>query len=104
MDHADIRGKRLFASRKGVRALNAMRAAIDDVQPSPTYSDYSAAATELSGANTLLRASTPLYEQSRRDAFGRLAARDARMVDTGPARLGVELVNRYQAAKRAPLI
>ena len=59
MDHADIRGKRLFAPRRGVHALNAMRAAIDDVQPSPTYSDHSAAATELSGANSLLRASTP---------------------------------------------
>ena len=152
--------KRLFAPRKGVHALNAMMAAIGDVQPSPTYSDYSAAATELmkrhrkrslvvlitnfrdedvselapslrllrsrhlvllaslrekvvrdiidttelSGANSLLVASAHLYEQSRRDAFRRLAARDALMVDTEPARLGVELVNRYQAAKRAGLI
>jgi uncharacterized protein (DUF58 family) len=152
--------KRLFAPRKGVHALNAMMAAIGDVQPSPTYSDYTAAATELmkrqhkrslvvlitnfrdedvselapslrllrsrhlvllaslrekvvrdivdttelSAANSLLVASAHLYEQSRRDAFRRLAARDTLMVDTEPARLGVELVNRYQAAKRAGLI
>ena len=152
--------KRLFAPRKGVHALNAMMAAIGDVQPSPTYSDYSAAATELmkrhrkrslvvlitnfrdedvaelapslrllrsrhlvllaslrekvvrdivdttelSGANSLLVASAHQYEQSRRDAFRRLAARDALMVDTEPARLGIELVNRYQGAKRAGLI
>lgn len=152
--------KRLFAPRKGVRALDAMMAAVGDVQPSLTYSDYSAAARELmqrqrkrslvvlitnfrdedvselapslrllrsrhlvmlaslrenvvrdivdrseiTPANSLLVASAHLYEQSRRDAFRRLAARDALMVDTEPARLGVELVNRYQAAKRAGLI
>jgi uncharacterized protein (DUF58 family) len=152
--------KRLFAPRKGVHALDAMMAAIGDVQPSLTYSDYSAAATELmqrhrkrslvvlitnfrdedvselapslrllrsrhlvmlaslrekvvreivdrsemTPANSLLVASAHLYEQSRRDAFRRLAARDALMVDTEPARLGVELVNRYQGAKRAGLI
>jgi uncharacterized protein (DUF58 family) len=49
-------------------------------------------------------ASAHLYEQSRRDAFNRLAAHDALMVDAEPQRLGVELVNRYQAAKGAGLI
>lgn len=49
-------------------------------------------------------ASAHLYEQSRRDAFRRLAARDALMVDAEPDRLGVELVNRYHAAKRAGVI
>jgi uncharacterized protein (DUF58 family) len=49
-------------------------------------------------------ASAHLYEQSRRDAFRRLAARDALMVDAEPAQLGVELVNRYHAAKRAGTI
>src|SRR5688572_10896696 len=48
--------------------------------------------------------SAHLYEQSRRDAFNRLAARDALMVDAEPARLGIELVNRYQAVKRAGMI
>jgi uncharacterized protein (DUF58 family) len=49
-------------------------------------------------------ASAHLYEQSRRDAFNRLAASDALMVDAEPERLGIELVNRYHAMKRAGLI
>ncbi len=46
-------------------------------------------------------ASAHLYEQSRRDAFARLAARDALMVDAPPERLAIELVNRYGAMKRS---
>jgi hypothetical protein len=49
-------------------------------------------------------ASAHLYEQARRDAFIRLAGRDATMVDAEPEKLGVELVNRYKAIKRAGLI
>ena len=49
-------------------------------------------------------ASAHVYEQSRRDAFNRLATRDALMVDAEPERLGIELVNRYHAVKRAGLI
>jgi uncharacterized protein (DUF58 family) len=49
-------------------------------------------------------ASAHLYEQARRDAFNRLAAHDALMVDAEPDRLGVELVNRYHAVKQAGLI
>ena len=49
-------------------------------------------------------ASAHLYEQARRDAFNRIAARDALMVDAEPQRLGIELVNRYHAVKRAGLI
>jgi uncharacterized protein (DUF58 family) len=49
-------------------------------------------------------ASAHMFEQSRRDAFNRLAAHDALMVDAEPHRLGIELVNRYQAAKGAGLI
>lgn len=48
--------------------------------------------------------SAHLYEQARRDAFNRIAARDTLMVDAEPARLGIELVNRYQAVKKAGLI
>lgn len=48
--------------------------------------------------------SAHLYAQARRDAFNRLAARDALMVDAEPQQLGVELVNHYRAAKRAGLI
>ncbi len=49
-------------------------------------------------------ASAHLYDQSRRDAFDRIAARDALMVDAEPQNLGIELVNRYQAVKKAGMI
>ena len=49
-------------------------------------------------------ASAHLYEQARRDAFNRLAARDRLMVDADPERLGIELVNRYHEMKRAGVI
>ncbi|HEU0199669.1 MAG TPA: DUF58 domain-containing protein [Burkholderiaceae bacterium] len=45
-----------------------------------------------------------LYEQARRDAFTRLAARDALLIDVEPEQLPVELVNRYHAVKRAGLL
>jgi len=149
-----------FPPRKGVKALNLLMGELYAVQPTPTHSDYIAAArnflahhnkrslvviitnfrdedsTELGSALRLLRtrhlvmlaslregiarelasqpltstdaaveiASAHLFEQSRRDAFNRLAAHDALMVDAEPERLGVELVNRYQAAKGAGLI
>jgi uncharacterized protein (DUF58 family) len=149
-----------FPPRKGVQALNLLMGELYAVQPTPTHSDYIAAArdflarhnkrslvviitnfrdedsTELGSALRLLRtrhlvllaslregiarelasqpltsteaavevASAHLFEQSRRDAFNRLAAHDALMVDAEPERLGVELVNRYQAAKGAGLI
>ncbi len=152
--------ERTVAPRKGVGALNLLMAKLYDVQPTPTHTDYVAAATrlltshrkralvvlvtnfrdedssELTLALRLLRsrhlvlvaslreqivtdlaaqplnrtdaplevASAHLYEQSRRDAFNRLAARDALMVDALPERLGVELVNRYHAVKTAGLI
>ena len=152
--------ERAFAPRKGTHALNALMGELYGVQPTPTHSDYVAAAqellrrqhkralvivitnfrdedsSELGHALRLLRsrhlvllaslrervvrelisqplgreraaievASAHLYEQSRRDAFARLAARDAMMVDAEPERLGVELVNRYHAIKRAGLI
>ena len=153
-------GARSFPPRKGVRALNLLMGELYAVQPTPTHSDYIAAArnflarhnkrslvviitnfrdedsSELGSALRLLRtrhlvllaslregitrelasqpltsteaaveiASAHLFEQSRRDAFNRLAAHDALMVDAEPERLGVELVNRYQAAKGAGLI
>ncbi len=152
--------ERAVAPRKGVGALNFLMGKLYDVQPTPTHTDYVAAATrllarhrkralvvivtnfrdedssELGHALRLLRsrhlvllaslsepvvtdlawqplnrpeaalevASAHLYEQSRRDAFNRLAARDALMVDAPPERLGVELVNRYHAVKMAGLI
>ena len=129
--------ERSFTPRKGAQALNALMGQLYDVQPTPTHSDYVAAARmllrrqhqraliivltnfrdedscELGHALRLLRprhlvllaslrerivgelirqplvsgdasidvASAHLYEQSRRDAFNRLATRDALMVD-----------------------
>jgi uncharacterized protein (DUF58 family) len=152
--------ERSFAPRKGTHALNALMSELYGLQPSPTHSDYGAAAqallrkhrkralvilitnfrdedsAELGHALRLLRSqhlvmvaslrerivqelmSQPLlsgeaaldvasahqYEQSRRDAFNRLAARDALMVDAEPAHLGIELVNRYHSVKRRGLI
>jgi uncharacterized protein (DUF58 family) len=58
----------------------------------------------VSGEAAIDVASAHLYEQSRRDAFNRLAKREALMVDAEPERLGVQLVNRYHAIKRAGLI
>jgi uncharacterized protein (DUF58 family) len=148
---------RSFAPRKGAHALNALMAELSNVEPTPTHSDYVAAAqdllrrqhkrslvvvitnfrdedsAELGHALRLLRsrhlvllaslrerivgelldqpltsgdaaveiASAHLYEQSRRDAFNRLATGDGTMVDAEPQRLGIELVNRYHAMKRA---
>ena len=60
--------------------------------------------TLTSGDAALDVGSAHLYEQSRRDAFNRLAARDALMVDAEPQRLGIELVNRYNAVKRAGML
>jgi uncharacterized protein (DUF58 family) len=153
-------GERLFAPRKGAHALTALMGELYGVQPTPSHSDYVAAAqsllrreakralvivitnfrdedgSELGLALKLLRsrhlvllasvrerivgeliaqplssgnaaleiASAHLYEQARRDAFRRLAARDALMVDAEPDRLGIELVNRYHAVKRAGMI
>ena len=55
-----------------------------------------ARAVEVAGAH--------LFAQARRDAFRRLAARDALLIDVEPERLAAELVNRYRAVKRAGLL
>jgi len=164
LKQGDAVGAMTFGSPAGderaFAPLNALMGELYGVQPTPTHSDYVAAAqellrkqpkralvivitnfrdedsTELGHALRLLRsrhlvllaslrervvreliaqplgrqraaieiASAHLYEQARRDAFARLAARDAMMVDAEPERLGIELVNRYHAIKRAGLI
>jgi uncharacterized protein (DUF58 family) len=152
--------ERWFPPRKGSSTLNALMGELFAAQPTPTHTDYIAAAqdllrrlrkralvivisnfrdedaSELGQALRLLRsrhlvltaslrerivrelmskapdsieatldiASAHLYEQSRRDAFNRIAARDALIVDAEPDRLGIELVNRYQAMKKAGMI
>ena len=149
--------QRSVPPRKGTRALNMLMSELHGIQPTPTHSDYLAAAqdvlrrqhkrsliiiitnfrdedgTELRHALRLLRtrhlvllaslrerivdelivqplvsadaavdvASAHLYEQSRRDAFNRLATSNGLMVDATPDQLGIALVNRYHALKRA---
>ena len=57
-----------------------------------------------SGHAALEVAGALLYQQTRHDAFKRLAARDALMIDVEPQRLAAELVNRYHAIKREALL
>ena len=155
--HAD---RRAFAPRKGRATLNALMAALHDIQPDATHSDYLLAARDLmqvhrkralivvltnfrdedaaelepalkllrsrhlvllaslreralrelaeqplsDGARAVEVAGAHLFTQARRDAFRRLAARDALLVDVEPERLAAELVNRYRAVKRAGLL
>ncbi len=145
---------------KGLVALNALVARLHDIEPSPSHTDYLAAARELmlrqprralvvvltnfrdedspelAAALKLMRtrhlvllaslrerrigelmaqpltstdavattATAHLFEQSRRDAFNRLAARDALQLDVEPQQLAAALVNRYHAVKRARLL
>jgi uncharacterized protein (DUF58 family) len=146
-----------FAPRKGRQTLNALMAELGDVEPTPTYSDYTRAAAdlmqrqrkrgllivitnfrdedagELAAALRLLRsrhmvilaslreqivatiAEQPLtephcaleaaaalkYAQSRTDVLRRLGVTGLLTIDCEPQRLGVELVTRYEALKRA---
>ena len=85
---------RLLRSRHLVLLASLRERIVRDLMMQPVTS--SQAALEVGSAH--------LYAQARRDAFNRLAARDALMVDAEPQQLGVELVNRYHAAKRAGLI
>jgi len=85
---------RLLRSRHLVLLASLREQVVDELIAQPL----------VSGDVALDVASAHLYEQSRRDAFIRLSARDALMVDAAPARLGIELVNRYHSVKRAGLI
>jgi uncharacterized protein (DUF58 family) len=85
---------RLLRSRHLVLLASLRERIVGEMASQPLVSGN--AAIEIAGAH--------LYEQSTRDAFTRLAARDALMVSTEPARLGIELVNRYHALKRAGTI
>ncbi|MGH8294686.1 MAG: DUF58 domain-containing protein [Steroidobacteraceae bacterium] len=85
---------RLLRSRHLVLLASLRERIVRDLMMQPVTSAQ--AALEVGSAH--------LYAQARQDAFNRLAARDALMVDAEPQQLGVELVNRYRAAKRAGLI
>jgi len=151
---------RHIAPRKGRATLQALTAALHDVQPQAEHADLQAAATRLmrqqqrralvvvltnfrdedaeetAPALALLRTrhlvllaslreqalglaiAQPLadataarriaaahgLDQARRDAFARLSARNALMVDSEPQALPAALVNRYHAVKRSGLL
>jgi uncharacterized protein (DUF58 family) len=61
-------------------------------------------AQPLSAATATDIASAQLHAQARDDAFARLGGRHELLVDAEPSRLGIELVNRYHAAKRSGML
>jgi uncharacterized protein (DUF58 family) len=85
---------RLLRSRHLVLTASLRESAVRELAAQPLRTPES----------TIEVASAHMYEQARRDAFNRIAARDALMVDAEPQWLGIELVNRYQAVKKAGLI
>jgi uncharacterized protein (DUF58 family) len=85
---------KLLRSRHLVLLASLREQVVGELMSQPL--DSGEAAVEVGSAH--------LYEQARRDAFNRLASRDALMVDAAPQTLGIQLVNRYNAVKRAGLI
>ena len=82
---------RLLRSRHLVLVASLRERIVGELMMQPIRSEVSA--VEI--------ASAQLYEQARRDAFNRLADRDGLLVDAEPDQLGIALVNRYHAVKRA---
>lgn len=82
---------KLLRSRHLVLVASVRERIVRELMMQPIVNDQSAVEV----------ASAQLYEQSRRDAFNRLADRDALLVDAEPDQLGITLVNRYHAVKRA---
>jgi uncharacterized protein (DUF58 family) len=82
---------RLLRSRHLVLVASLRERVVAELMASPL--DFADAAVDVASAH--------LYEQNRRDAFNRLSARDGLMVDAEPEQLGIALVNRYHAMKRA---
>lgn len=94
-DSAELSGAlRLLRSRHLVMLASLRERVVQDLMEQPLGTTDAAVAV----------ASAHVYEQARRDAFGRLAARDALMIDAAPERLAIDLVNRYHHVKRLGLI
>jgi len=94
-DSAELRqALRLLRSRHLVLLASLRETVVDAMIDAPLTDDD--AVVDVASAH--------LYEQSRRDAFTRLAARNGMMIDARPERLGIDLVNRYHAMKRGGLI
>lgn len=87
---------RLLRSRHLVLAASLRERVVRELIEQPLGRSDALRTFDIAGAH--------LYEQSRRDAFVRLAARDALLIDVEPSELPVELVNRYHAVKRAGLL
>ena len=87
---------RLLRSRHLVIAASLRERVVRELMEQALGRTDAQCAFEVAGAH--------LYEQSRRDAFVRLAARDALLIDVEPAELPVALVNRYHAVKRSGLL
>jgi uncharacterized protein (DUF58 family) len=82
---------KLLRSRHLVLVASVRERIVGELTMQPIVNDQSAVEV----------ASAHLYEQARRDAFNKLADRDALLVDAEPDQLGIALVNRYHAVKRA---
>jgi uncharacterized protein (DUF58 family) len=82
---------KLLRSRHLVLVASLRERIVGELINQPLVSHESA--VEIAGAQ--------LYEQGRRDAFNRLADRDGLLVDAEADQLGIALVNRYHAVKRA---
>jgi uncharacterized protein (DUF58 family) len=85
---------KLLRSRHLVLLASLRERVLREITEQPLKASHHA--VEVAGAH--------LFAQARRDAFRRLAERDALMVDAEPERLAVELVNRYRTVKRAGLL
>jgi uncharacterized protein (DUF58 family) len=85
---------KLLRTRHLVLLASLRERALREVAEQPLVVDRDA--IEVAGAH--------LFAQARDDAFRRLAARDAYLLDVEPEHVAVELVNRYRAAKRAQLL
>lgn len=85
---------RLMRSRHLVLLASLRERALREVAEQPMA--VQSQAIDVAGAH--------LFNQSRADAFARLAARDALLLDVEPEKLAPELVNRYRAVKRAGLL
>jgi len=85
---------KLLRTRHLVLLASLRERALREIAEQPLVAERDA--IEVAGAH--------LFAQSRDDAFRRLAARDAHLLDVEPEKVAVELVNRYRAVKRAGLL
>jgi uncharacterized protein (DUF58 family) len=85
---------RLMRTRHLVLLASLRERALRELAEQPLLGDTQA--IEIAGAH--------LFSQARRDAFARLSARDALLIDVEPSALPAQLVNRYRSVKRAGLL